>query len=222
MKEILKNKKIIYAILSIIIIIGIIVTCVFKLNFSLLYSQNTRINLYIGKEYNIDDIKNIAQEVFGTKDIAYQKIEKFNEAVSIIVKEASDEQVENLKTKIQEKYQIETTDNLVKEIEVAHFRLRDMIKPYIIPVVISTAILLIYIVIKYIKLGVIKVILTLILRLAVVEAVAFSIIAICRLHVGIYTMPILLAIYVLVTLLTTMGYENELEKILIEEDKKKK
>ena len=210
MKEILKNKKIIYAILSIIIIIGIIVTCVFKLNFSLLYSQNTRINLYI------------AQEVFGTKDIAYQKIEKFNEAVSIIVKEASDEQVENLKTKIQEKYQIETTDNLVKEIEVAHFRLRDMIKPYIIPVVISTAILLIYIVIKYIKLGVIKVILTLILRLAVVEAVAFSIIAICRLHVGIYTMPILLAIYVLVTLLTTMGYENELEKILIEEDKKKK
>lgn len=221
MKEIFKNRKVIYAILSIIIIIGIIVTCVFKLNFSLLYSQNTRINLYIGKEYNIEDIKNIASEVFGTKNIAYQKIEKFNEAVSIIVKEASDEQVENLKTKIQEKYEIEGTDNLVKEVEIAHFRGRDIVKPYIIPVIIAAAIVLIYIMLKYAKLGIVKVILTLILRLAVVEAVSFSIIAIFRLPVGIYTMPILLTIYVLTILITTIDNENKLEKILIEEEKKK-
>lgn len=219
MKKVLKNKKLIYGIMTVIIILGIIATYVFRLNFTLEYSKNTRINVYIGKEYNVEDIQTIAEEVFGTKDIYYQEIERFNEAVSITVKEASDEQIENLTNKIKEKYELESTEGLIQTNEIGHLRGRDIVKPYIIPMVITTVIILAYVGIRYTNLGVYKTIFTLLARLVYSEALYLSIIAIARLPIGVYTMPIAIALYILVTMLTVAGYQKRLEKISAEEKK---
>lgn len=212
MEKIMKHKKIIYSIIAVIIIIGIIITCVLKLNFTLAYSQNTKINIYIGKEYNIDDIKAIAEEVFGTNKIEYQKIEKFNEAISITVKEASDEQIANLQTKIQEKYELETLDGLIQTTQNGNLRGRDIVKPYIIPITIVTIIILAYVGLRYMNLGVYKTIFTLLLRLIVAEALLLSIIAITRIPISIYTMPVAIGLYILVTMVTISEYQNKLEK----------
>ena len=219
MKKVLKNKKLIYGIMTLIIILGIIATYVFRLNFTLEYSQNTKINVYIGKEYNIADIQTIAEEVFGTKQIAYQEIERFNEAVSITVKEASDEQITNLTNKIKEKYELESTEGLIQTTKIGHLRGRDIVKPYIVPMVITTVLILAYVGIRYTNLGVYKTIFTLLARLIYSEALYLSIIAIARLTISVYTMPVAIGLYILVTIVTVAGYQKRLEKISAEDSK---
>lgn len=220
MKEISKKTKIIYGVIAIIILIGIIMTFTLKLNFSLMYSDNTRIKVYLGKEYNVEDIKQIAEEVFGTKQIVYQDIEVFNESVSITVKEASAEQVEALTNKLQEKYEIETLDGLVKTSHVAHLRFSDMIKQYILPLTIATIIILVYVAIRYMKLEALKTVLTLALRMIVSEALFLSIIAIVRIPLGAYFIPVVIGIYLLVILFTMNEFQKKLENINLKESKK--
>lgn len=213
MEKILKNKILVYGIMTVVIIMGIIATCVFKLNFTLMYSENTRMNVYIGKEYKLEEIKEIAEEVFETKQIEYQKIENFNEAISITVKEASEEQIENLANKIKEKYELDSTEGLIQKNIIGHLRGRDIVKPYIIPIIILTVIILAYLGIRYINLGIFKIIFTVLIKLIVAEALYISIIAITRIPIGMYTMPIAVGIYILIIMLAVVKYEKKIKEI---------
>jgi len=219
MKKILKNNKLIYGIMALIVILGIIAIYVFRLNFTLTYGQNIKLNVYIGKEYNEEDIKSIAEEVFKTKEIVYQEIERFNEAVSITLKEASDEQIQDLANKIKEKYELETAEGLVQASTIGHLRGRDIVKPYIIPMAITTAVILAYVGIRYTNLGVYKTIFTMLARLIFAEGIYLSIIGIARLPIGIYTMPVAIGIYVLITMITVAGYQRKVEEVKVKENK---
>lgn len=220
--EKIKNPKIIYLVAVLVIIIGIIVTCIWKTNFSLEYSEHTRINVYIGKVFNVEDIKQIAKEVFPNKEIKYQNIETFKDSIGINVKELNEEELALLKEKVKEKYEIEEIDSNVTTMTIPHYRIRYIIKPYIIPVVITTIIILVYVGIRYLKLGIFNVIITLLVRLIVSEAVFISIIQILRIPVGVYTIPIAILIYILVTIATVVGYENEATRKKKQEEKKEK
>lgn len=221
MKKI-KSPKIIYLVAVLIIIVGIIVTCIWKTNFSLEYSEHTRINVYIGKEFNIDDIKQIAEEVFEKKEIKYQNIEIFKDSIAINVKELNDEELALLKEKVKEKYEIEEIDSNITTMIIPHYRIRDIIKPYIVPIIITTIIILAYVGIRYLKLGLFTVIITLLIRLIVSEAVFTSIIQIFRIPVGVYTIPVAILVYILVTIVTVIGYENEATRKKEQEKKKEK
>lgn len=104
----MKN-KILYIIMAIIIIAGIVVGCTAKFKFSLAYDDSNRIEVYIGKDYTKADVESIAKEVFGTDDVLVQKIEFFNDSVAITVRESNDDQLNNLVTKINEKYETSLT-----------------------------------------------------------------------------------------------------------------
>lgn len=216
----MKNLKIIYIIAMLIIFAGIVVTCICKTNFSLEYNEHTRIDLYLGKDYNLEDIKQIAKEVFQNETINYQEIETFHDSVVINVGQASDEQITVLKEKVKEKYEIEQIDESIVTTTVPHYRVRDIVKPYIIPMIITTLILLAYIGIRYLNLGMFKVIFTLLLRVVVAEAVLASIIQIVRIPVGVYTIPVAILLYILVSTITVVSYENKASKIKEEEKKK--
>lgn len=218
--EKIKNPKIIYLIAVLIIIVGIIVTCIWKTNFSLEYSEHTRIDVYIGKEFNVEDMKQIVKDVFKNKEIKYQNIETFNDSIAINIKELNDEELTVLKDKVKEKYEIEEIDSNVTTMTIPHYRIRDIIKPYIAPIVITTIIILAYIGIRYLKLGAFKVIITLLLRLIVSEAVLASIIQILRIPVGVYIVPVTIIIYVLVTIATVVGYEDGVIRKKEQEEKK--
>ena len=220
MKELLKNKKLIYIVIALIIIIGIISTFVLRLNFTLMYSEHTRINVYLGKNYEFQDIKQISQEVFGDQEIIYQEIETFHDSLAITVKQATEEQITNLETKLKEKYEIDSEEEILQVNEVGHLRGRDIVRPYIIPMIISTLVILAYVGIRYLNLGVFRTTFTLFLRLIISEALLLSVIAIGRIPIGIYTMPVAIILYLLVIIYSITGFEKKLAKKNMEESKK--
>lgn len=218
--EKIKNPKIIYLIAVMIILLGMVVTGIWKTNFSLDYKEYTRIDVYLGKDYNLEDMKQIAKEVFPKEKIRYQEIETFHDSLSVHVSSLTEEQLATFKEKVKEKYELEETDNSIVTTTIPHYRIRDMVKPYIIPMIIATILIFVYVGIRYLNLGVYKVIGVLLLRIVVSEAVLASVIEITRIPVGIYTMPVGIVVYILVTVLTVVGYEKQISKKKEEEKKK--
>ena len=213
-------KKITYIILMCIIVIGIIFTAVKGLNMGLKYSNNKQIQIYLGQKFDNNDIKQIVKDIVGNKQVIVQKVEEYEEIVSITVKEITDEQIEKLNSKINEKYGIENTvaDDL-KIIENAKLDVQDLIKPYIFPVAFSLVIIIIYVGIRFRKLDILEV-LGKILGLNVLAQLVFvSILAITRIPINIITLPTSIAIYIIITLIIFNNLETK-QKEMIQEEKK--
>lgn len=219
--EKIKNVKVIYLVAILVILAGIIVTCIWKTNFSLEYREHVRIDVYFGKEYNMDDLKQIAEEVFPNKKIEYQEIEFFHDSIAMSVEKATDEQIALLKEKVKDKFEIEKIDNQVSVINIPHYRVRDMVKPYIVPMIITTIMILAYVGIRYLNLGIFKVVGTLFIRLMVSELVLASVIEILRIPVGMYIVPVAILVYLFITTLTVTGYETQSKKEKQQGKKKK-
>lgn len=221
MKELLKNKKaIIYISMALVIVIGIISIFALKFNYTLMYKEHTQIKVYLGKDYNLQDIKNIAEETLETKQIVYQEVETFHDTIAINVVDANEEQIKALETKLKEKYEIAEGEQILQTNNVAHLKGIDIIKPYIVPVVATTIVVLAYIAIRYYKLGVLNTILTMLVRLIFAEALLLSVIAIFRIPIGLWTIPVAIFIYMIVVICTTIQYQCKSEKN-IEKIKKK-
>lgn len=219
-------KKVVYIILACIIIIGTVITTTMGLKADLIYSKNAEIDIYIGKQVNKEEINDIVKEVFSEKKVIVQQIELFEDMVSITIPEKSDEelktQIEQLNTKINEKY---GTENKAEDIKVIHnskIKLSSIIKPYIVPIAISALVILVYVIVRYRKLGILKTIVSYILTVGAVEAVFLSIIAITRFPINRLVIPIGLLLYV--TTITILGFlnENKLLKIIEAEKTKNK
>lgn len=218
-ERIKKNTKIIYIAIIVIILAGMANIYFHRLNFTLMYGEHTRIDIYTGKEINSKEIKELTEEVLGKQAMSYQKIETFNDAIAIHVKEVTDEQVTTLKEKVKEKYSIEDDDFLEKT-QVAAIRARDILKPYVISSVIVTLLIIGYIGVRYMKLGAMKSMAGFIIKLILAELVYLAIIGIIGIPIGNYTMPVAIAIYLIVTMAVISSYQNKLEIKEIEEKKK--
>lgn len=222
MLEIIKNKKVLYTLTALIIILGIISIFVFRLNYTLMYSEHTKINIYLGKEFSLQDIKSIAEETLGKQEMIYQEIEVFKDSVAINVKSATDEQIDALEAKLKEKYEIDENEQVIVIDTIGHLRGRDIVKPYIIPSVIVTIIILAYVGVRYLNLGLIKVITTLILRLVVSQSLLLSVTAIARIPIGVYWVPLAILVYIAALMYTVVKNENILQKNKEKEKEKKK
>lgn len=205
-------KKVLYAILICIIIAGIVVVATIGLNVDLIYSKNVELDVSIEKEFNKSDIEAIAKEVFGGEDVIVQEIELYGDMVSIKVPDNLSEEdlkakTEELNNKINEKYELE---NKVDDIVVTHnpkIKLSSMILPYTVTLSISMVIILLYVAIRYKKLGVIKTLVTYILWILASELILLSIIAITRYPVDRIVIP--MGLLLLVAILTILGFINE-------------
>ena len=216
----MKNKKIIGIIFALIIIAGIVITCIWGLNFDLNYSNHKAVDIYIGQEFKNQDIYQIAKEVLGNQEIKVQKVELYEDMVSISTKDISDEQLQNLNTKINEKYGIENTVENIVVTDVPNVRVRDLVKPYILPVAISFAIIIIYLVIYnaiYSRMGknvnIVKTLSKAITSILLVQLLYLAILAITRLEVNALTIPISIALYIITTIIIFVKLENEYSKI---------
>lgn len=215
----MKNKKIVAIILALIILAGIIITYTKGLNFDLNYSNHKTIDIYIGQEFENKDIYQIVEEVIGKQKIEVQKVELYEDMISINVKDITDEQLENLNTKINEKY---GTENSVEEIGVTNIpnvRGRDIVKPYILPVAISFAIIIIFFVIYNViysrrgrEINTVKTVAKSIATIIIVQLLYLSILAITRVEINTLTMPISVALYVITTIMIINNWEKEYSK----------
>ncbi len=214
-------KKVIIAIIACIVVAGIAITCVMGLNYELMYSDNTQFDIYIGKEFDNNEIKNIVQEVIGKdKQILIQKVEMYEDMVTVTTKEVSDEQLEQINQKINEKYGIENKKEDIQLVKNSKIRGRNIVKPYVFSVAISFIIIVVIMAILYRKLGVSKVILNFVGYTLLVQAIYLSIIALTRVEVNRFTMPVAIALYALTQLYVITKLENK-KNSLQEENKDK-
>ncbi len=220
MKKMTKKQKILSVIIAVIVIAGAIVTGVKGLNYDLRYQETKNIELYIAKDFEIADIKAITDEVMGKSPVIIRKVEVYEDSVSITAKDITDEQKQSIIEKINEKYETELSADSTQIETIPHTRGRDIAKPYIAPFVIATVIILLYMAVRYRKIGIGKTLLKTILISVVAQATLLSVIAITRIPVGRLTIPMIVAVYMLTLVGLTTNFENKLEIKKEEENKK--
>lgn len=202
MKKISTKKKILIAVCILIIIAGIVIFATLGFNKSIDYSAGTRIEIYIPKGYEKEDIINIANECFANKEVEFVEVEKLNQVAGIKIKEYSNDELENLKTKLIEKYEIDKEDLKIYEITIPETSIKNAITPYIAPTLIATALSLAYIIIRNIKSSkVLNILIKFIFTLILVISLYFSLILIFRITFTDFIIPIALAIYIITLLI---------------------
>ena len=221
MKQFIKSKQLKIILMLLVIIAGIVMIAVKGFNFDLKYQDTQRVELYLKTEFNISDIRQITDEVFGNQKVMIQKVEVFEDSVSITTTSISDEQKSNLITKINEKYGTEITAEDTTVENIGHTRGRDIIKPYIVPFAIAAIVVLIYLGIRYYKLSIAKVIAKSIGIMALAQILLFSVMAIARIPIGRLTIPMVILVYLLTLFGITTKFEKDLSKKKLEENKDK-
>ncbi len=211
--------KIIILILLVVLIAGIVMTVVKGLNFDLEYAKSQELDLYITADCNMDDVRQIVKEVMGN-NFSMQNIEIYGDATAIKAKEITDEQKEGIVNKVNEKYGTELNKDEIEIKTNSHVRGRDIIKNYIVPFAVATAIILVYLLIRYFKLGIGKVLLKTIAVVVLAQLELLSIMAITRYPIGISTIPIVLIVYTLTLVGLTSYFEKKLQEVKeVEEEK---
>lgn len=204
-----QNRKKLLLIVSVIVLLaGIIMISIKGFNFDLKYQNTKQIHIHLGKGFALSDMKQIVKDVFKNEPVMVQKVEVFEDAVSITSKEITDDQKKELVVKINEKYAAEVNEEDLELVDISHIRGRDLIKPYVIPFAIATVIILVYMMARYHASGVVKVVLKTIAIVGASQLLLFSIMAITRIPLGRLTIPLVLCVYVL----SLTGAVNYFEK----------
>lgn len=218
----MKRNRVVYVIVAIIIIAGVINTYLNKFAFSLAYDSSVRMDLYIGKDYKTDDIKSIAKEVLGTDEILVQDVETFNDMAAITVRTISDEQKQSLLDKINEKYETEIKIEDIAITNIPHYDGKDLLNRYVVPMVVSAALIIVYLSVRYKKLGAIKVSSRTVLWSIIIALLYVSIISLARIPVSFYTIPLGIVIEIITLIVLMNNFEKELEVKKIEDKKSNK
>lgn len=204
-----KNIKLILLILLIIIIAGIVTISTKGMNYGLNYGENTTIETYLDTKIENAEIKNIVTEIFGKKN-SIRTIEDLDSYLLITVKSASEDQINTLVTKINEKYNLNMT---VEDLEILNnpkMSFKDLINPYLIPTIIASLIIIIYFVIKYRRLGIVNILKNALLVIIGIQLVYISIYAITRIPVNELTMPISAILFILSFIVLIEKYEGDI------------
>ncbi len=206
-----KTNKILILLMILIIIAGILMIIFKGFNFDLKYQDTKQIEFGLDKQFSISDIKAITDEVLNNEPVLIRKVEVYEDAVNITAREITDEQKANIITKVNEKYGTDLNADEIEIATVAHTKGRDIIIPYVVPFIIATIIILIYMMIKYYKLNSGKVLLKTIGIIILTQVLLFSIMAITRIPIGRLTIPLVLTVYMLTLVWYTTKLENQLK-----------
>lgn len=192
-----KNIKIIaIAIMSLVILAGIVVVGIFGFNKELRYGQGQVINVYVEQMVDATNIKKLVNECLAGKTNMVQTVEIYQDYVTIKAKEITEEQKNNIVNKLKENYEFSQTAEDTTIENVAATKYIDIYKKYIVPFAVSGVIVLAYIVIRYHKKGILKVLGRTIIIPVFGELFLLSIIAITRIPVGRYTPVLVIAMYI--------------------------
>ena len=220
MKEQKNTKKtLFYIILAIIIIAGAIVCKVKGFHIELLYTSRQEILLSHSTELEVSKIEEIAKSVLENKKVKVQKLERFGNAVEIVANEITEEEKENIIGQINETYGSSISADDIEIISVPNTRIRDILKPYIIPGMITFIIILLYFAITYHKIGLNKVLAKGFLIPILTELTYYSLIAITRIPFGRVVNAIAIGLYVISIGALTFYFQKEKEKLTKTDEK---
>lgn len=212
-------KRNIYIALICLVLIAVIIVCFKGFNVGLEYAENTSITVNLGKQFDKKDIRAITKEVFPNEKVIIQTVEIYKEAVQITVKDVSDEQLETLNTKINEKYELENEVSNIEVIKNTNTRLRDVIKHYVLPVIIASIAVLAYELLRFRKQGLKNILYIAIVPIVLAQVLLACVYAICRIPVNSYTCNVSLILYIISELFV---YKKLLKGEISEKSKKSK
>lgn len=200
-----KKSKIISIILIIIFIIAIVLTGIRGLNVDLNYSEGVSILFNLNQQFNTKDIERLAKEIWPDGQIIVQKVEVYDETALIKVSSVNDENLQSLVDKVNEKYGLELQLSDVSVQYNSNVQIRDIVSPYIVPMLITTALIVVYYSIRFRG---VKEILDLLIKLIFAEGILYSIYAIVSLPIDALTMPIGMLVFAGVTIYVTIKHEK--------------
>ena len=200
-----KKSKIISIILIIIFIIAIVLTGIRGLNVDLNYSEGVSILFNLNRQFNAKDIESLAREIWPDGQIIVQKVEVYDETALIKVSSVNDENLQSLVDKVNEKYGLELQLSDISVQYNSNVQIRDIVRPYIVPMLITTALIVLYYSIRFRG---VKEILDLLIKIIFAEGILYSIYAITRLPIDVLTMPIGMLVFAGVTIYVTIKHEN--------------
>ena len=201
------SKKIILLGIILLIIAGIVVVALKGVKVSLILQQHEELNIYIGKPTDIKDMKDICKEVFKDKNFVVRDLDVFNDAYSINVESVINEEKDELINKVNEKFGVNITIDDISEKNVSNIRIRDIVKPYIKSVLISTVLIAVYLVIRFRKENAAKLLGKIAGIILLTEAMIFSIIAVIRIPLS----AIMINFMAVISLIELCLYINKLE-----------
>ena len=242
----MKKAKIVLKVLVLtVILVGLILTFTIGLNYGLRFQKSQAVSLQIVDGYDINELREIAREVFGNQRVMLQEVEIYNDRVIFTTSAISEEQKIELVNRVNEKYfseveeidiveenetdeaDVEETDvndetvaavnpnaidpNNITILDIPATRGKDIVQPYILPLVLATALVTIYFAIKYRKLNSLKVITRTIGTIVIHMAFFLGFYAVTRIPVEIYTIGLALAWYMLSVLVCIAIFEKELK-----------
>lgn len=214
------STRLLVVLIAMILAVGTVVLFTKGLAFDLKYQDRQEIEIDLEREFDEADIRGITDEVFGKQVVEIRAVEEFKNSLNITTSSISEEQKNEIVSKINEIYSLELSAEDVKIQSISHIRGRDFIKPYVIPFVIVTGLILVYFLIRYIKLNSINVLIQSIGIMVLAQMVLLGIIAMTRMPIGNFTIPAVIFVYMFSTYLCTEKFECEL-KTINEQNKKK-
>lgn len=163
-----------------LIIAGIFVVALKGVRVSLKLQQHESMIIKVGKQVELKDIEEICNTTFENKKFVVRNVEMFNDSADIIVESITDEEKEKIVNKINDKYETELTTQDLTINSNSNVRIRDIVRPYIFPIIISVILIGgIYTIVYRNKDVVIKYIKTLLI-IVITEMLIASIVAIVR------------------------------------------
>lgn len=179
------------------------------------YEIKQKINIKIKEEYNLDDIKAIINDTISKEVI---NVEKSNDDATYVVIESriiTEDELENLNRKINEKYQLSNTTSsigatqIITITDIPRVRLIDMAKQYELYIAIASVIILVYFAIRFKNIGLARTVLGTILAIILSELLYMSIIAITRYPIDKMAIIGAIAIYMLVVTFLNARFINQ-------------
>ena len=203
-----KNIKIIFiALVALVILIGIVVVGIWGYNKELKFEKSQSIDIYVEQKVDESKIKNIVHEALGNANYTVQTVEIYKDMVTRRSEQITEEQKNNIVNKIKENYEFKQTAEETTINTVPATRIIDMYKGYILPFTISGILVLVYMVIRYYKKGILKVLARTVAIPVFGELFLLSVIVIARIPVGRFTPILVIGMYIAAILIVIK--ENE-------------
>lgn len=210
-------KKLITFIIVCIWILGAIIGYIKGFNVGLVYKKSVSFDVYVGEKVEDKDINDIAKEILNGKKFIVQKIEVFEDMISLTTTEMKNKEIKEVKkalaSKLNEKYNTEIKSSNIVVRHNPKIRLIDTAKPYIQPFAIVIALILIYQAIRFRKLGVFKILGTTVGAIVVTELTFLFFLIVTRLPYNRLTIPFGILLFVGAVLGTNIYNEKRLENI---------
>ncbi len=204
------SKKIIIFGVILLMLAGLIVVALKGFKVSLMFGKHETIEIKLDKAMDFETMEQISKDVFQKKDFTLKELEVFGDSAQINVEAITDEEKTTLINQINEKFEVSKTVEDLKIYSVSNKRIRDVVKPYIVPMISAFVVIFIYVLIRFRKINGIQLILEFVKTAILTEVILLSVIAVIRFPVTDGLIAILMLIPILELIIATFKGEEKL------------